>query len=250
MTGEFLLLIPLLVGALLQRASGMGMSLVAAPFLVLAFGPVDGILVANVCGLLVATVGVMLEARHVAWRRLAILLPAAIVGVVAGTGAARLAAPAILEILVGSILLVGLVVSVAVRRGSRPHATGSAVGSVGAGLGAGAGAALAGLPGPAMAIHAALTGWRDRSLPATLQVLFMGTSAAAIALKLASSDAQLPSQPWPFWAAVLVTLAIGLTVGHLAGRRLPPRWTWRAVIVIATVGSAITIVHGVATLLG
>ena len=45
-----LVIAAVLIGSSMQRITGMGFALVAAPFLVLLLGPIDGVIVVNVCG--------------------------------------------------------------------------------------------------------------------------------------------------------------------------------------------------------
>lgn len=239
--------LPLLLGAVLQRVTGMGFALVAAPLLVLVFGAADGVLVVNLCGLITSSVGAIIDRRRVEWRRLALLLPPAAVGAGVGVLLALVLDPDLLEIAVGSALLVGLLVALAVT--PRPSESPAAWTTLLAGAGAGFGGALAGLPGPPIAIYAASNGWRGPSMSGTLQVLFTGLALVVLPLKLLSGAAALPDAGTPFWVAAGAALVLGLVAGHFAGRVISARAAWRLVIVVAIVGSLATIAHGIAQLL-
>jgi len=49
-----LVLAAVVMGAGMQRITGMGFALVAAPFLVLLLGPVEGVVLVNLCGAVTA----------------------------------------------------------------------------------------------------------------------------------------------------------------------------------------------------
>src|SRR5690625_5732591 len=64
------LLIAIFLGGMAQRATGMGLALVAAPFIVVALGPAAGVVVANLLGV-VGSAMVYARVRHsVDWRML------------------------------------------------------------------------------------------------------------------------------------------------------------------------------------
>ena len=100
-----------LAGAVTMRVTGMGFSLVAAPFLVLAVGPLEGVLVAHVCGTAAALLNLTQLHRDVDWRRAAWLVPAGLVGVLLGAlTVGRLPAP-VLAVVVSVLVLVGLLLT-------------------------------------------------------------------------------------------------------------------------------------------
>jgi len=245
---EYLALAPVLLGAVLQRVTGLGFALVAAPALVLLFGPDDGVLFVNLCGIVAAGSGVVLDGRRVEWRRAALLVPAAALGVAVGVAIALPLDHAVLEIVVGSILLLGLLTLILLR--SRPPSPDRRRAAVGAGVGAGIASALAGLPGPPLAIYAGITGWRGPTMSATLQVVFLTTATAAVVGKLVTGSAGLPTLPSAYWLAAAAALLVGIAVGHVVAPRVSRTWAWRLVVAIALVGSIAAIAQGVLGLLG
>ena len=71
------------VGAATQRVTGLGFSLVSAPFLVLLLGPFAGVLVANVLGVAVSSLVLAQLWRDVDLRRALLLtVPALVAGFV------------------------------------------------------------------------------------------------------------------------------------------------------------------------
>ncbi|RQP11432.1 MAG: hypothetical protein EAS51_06025 [Microbacteriaceae bacterium] len=241
MTWEYLATIPIVLGTLAQRITGLGFALLAAPVFVLFFGPDAGVLLVNLCGIAASGVGVAIDWRRIEWGRLALLTPAAVGGVLSGTVIGTVLARPLLEITVGVVLLAGLA-SLIIRR--RPSRAASRRGTFAAGGTAGLAGALAGLPGPPIALYAGATGWKGPSMSATLQVLFFTTSTTAFAVKIVSGVATLPSLDIGLWVAIVIALTMGLSIGHVLGPRIPPTWPWRILLVIAVAGALATIAHG------
>ena len=98
------LVVTTIAGGVAQRATGMGFALLIAPFLVLALGPVEGILVTNVLGVLSSSVNLALMGRDVDWPRAAVLAPMGLVGVLPGALAVRTLPPAPLTVAVSAQL--------------------------------------------------------------------------------------------------------------------------------------------------
>ncbi len=245
MDWTFLIWLPVAIGAVLQRVTGMGFALTAAPFVVLIYGANAGVMLVNVLSALAAGIGLVTLRRAVVWRRLASLLVAAVPGVVAGVLLLQVLDPATSEIVVGSVLLLAVLASAAIRTAVVEHSTG---GLLATGVAAGFGSALAGVSGPAIAAYAALTGWRATGLAATMQGLFLGLAVTTVTVKLVSGAAALPALTWFAWAAMALSLVGGLVVGELLERVLPRPWAWRLLIVIAATGAAATVLRGVLSL--
>ena len=108
------------VGAGMQRITGMGFALVAAPFLVLLLGPVEGVVLVNVCGAVTAGAIIFRVARDIDWKRYAGLTASAVLGIVPAAFLIRLIPPAVLEISIGVILAVGLTVLLALKSATLP----------------------------------------------------------------------------------------------------------------------------------
>src|SRR5699024_2303500 len=60
-----------LAGAVSVRTTGMGFALLSSPFLVMALGPVEGILVTNVCGIVAALLNLTVVRADLDWSRAA-----------------------------------------------------------------------------------------------------------------------------------------------------------------------------------
>ena len=148
------------VGAVTQRISGMGFAMMVAPFVVLAVGPSQGVVLVNLCGAAVALV-TMLSLRHdVRWSTFGWLIGSSVVGVVVGAVVVRSLDVPVFQVLVGSVLLLAVLGSVLAARTSLRVA--GRRWTVAAGASTGALVAAAGIGGPPMTIYAVLSRWDQR----------------------------------------------------------------------------------------
>src|SRR5262249_42472737 len=97
-----------LAGAVFQRLSGIGFSLVAAPALALISGPRSGVALTNLLAVVVALVVFATSGRRVDRSKALILIPAGLIGVLPGTVLFRLLSPGQLQVAVGTITALGL----------------------------------------------------------------------------------------------------------------------------------------------
>jgi uncharacterized membrane protein YfcA len=224
-----------LVGAVAQRVSGLGFALIAAPLLVLATGPVEGVQLANLLAVLVSLSILAVSWSRVDLRRARILVPGGLVGVVPGVLATRLLPAGVLQIAIGGLVAVGLL---ATRIGVRRHVRPTVPVTFGAGLASGFMNAVAGIGGPALTVYALAIGWSQESFAATAQVSFAVQSAASLALKGPPhlAVAQL--------ALLVGTAALGLALGGVLVRWVPPTRARSAVVVLAMLGAVGAIVRG------
>lgn len=115
------LALTMVVGAVAQRTTGMGFALLIAPFLVLALGPLEGILVTNAFGVVSSVVNLVLMWRDVDWPRAAVLAPMGIVGIVPGALAVRWLPEAPLAVAVAALILVALALTLLLRGRTLPR---------------------------------------------------------------------------------------------------------------------------------
>lgn len=229
-----------LAGAVTMRTTGMGFALLAAPFLVLALGPFEGILVANVCGTASALLNLTQVHGDVDWHRARWVVPAGVVGVVPGAVAVRLLPPAVLTVVVSLVVLVGLAFTVLARRLRVPNSPAAATGG---GLASGFMNVTAGVGGPGLVVYALATRWPHTRFAATAQVHFAVLGVASIAMKGA-----LPDLPLLGWGLLAAALTVGLGGGNVLARHVSAAVAMRAVVVIAAVGSLLALASGLAGL--
>lgn len=221
------------VGATLQRSTGMGFALVSAPFMMLVLGPIDGIVVTNVGTIVTATTSAYqlradFDAARARW-----LLPAGVVGCVPGAAIVRVLPADWVAVVVGSIVLVALLVTLATPTG---HLRDRGPVRLATGLISGFMNTAAGVGGPAIAVYTRSTGWARAPFAATATVIFAVQASAALLFK----------QRWPMvgvlaWAILAAAAALGLLAGHRLHGRLTDRAAMRAVMALALSGTIVAL---------
>jgi len=229
----------LFFGSLIQRVTGMGLALVASPFLVLLLGSVTGVQTLQVVGL-----GVCLASAITLWpdvnvRLAVLLLGSSCIGLVPGTLIARSLPASWLSILIGTVTLAALACTVFLRRSSL------FVGARGTGI---AGAlsgfmnVTAGVGGPPIVIYANSTDWDYREYLATVQLYFAGLNVLSLLAR------GVPDLPAAGWAVAAGSSVAGLVIGSRLSATINESSAKKAVFAIACVGSLATVVRGVSTL--
>lgn len=238
--------VAVLIGAALQRLSGMGLALVAAPVLAIVVGPVAGIFVMNVVGL-VSSILVMLSVlADVEWRRFFLMLPGILVGAAMGALVVREVPASWLQILIGAVVLIGLATTFGVP--GLPLLTSRFL-TPAAGAASGFVSATAGVSSPPMVIYAKLAGWDQRPFAGTMQPIFITTALSAVVTKIvldAVPFSQMPSW-WIFPLMIAVVLA-GIELGRILRRRVSARTARNVAITIATLGSLAAVIRGIIAL--
>jgi uncharacterized membrane protein YfcA len=235
-----------ILGAMAQRVSGMGFALVAAPVLVLLIGPFDGPLMVNICGAASAFIVLTRVWRHVDWGQYARLVVPALLAIVPGSLVAVLLAGPILQIVIGSILVLALTMSLVVTRSDRLFSRTPA--AIGAGAASGFMSATAGISGPPIGIYGILTRWEHRPFAATLQPYFVTLGTAAFVGKIVADGGRLPDYDWWLWVLIVACTIVGLTVGEVIARRISAAVARRVVIAISYLGGIAAIIDGVVAL--
>ncbi|MEJ5946587.1 sulfite exporter TauE/SafE family protein [Pseudokineococcus basanitobsidens] len=235
------------LGATAQRITGLGFALTTVPVLSLALGPLGGVLVVNVCAAMTSSLILWRLRRDVDWRRYALLITAAVVGILPGSVLAQSVPSAWLELVVGLLVLAALAASLLARRA--PAMTGRAPAVV-AGVAAGVMNTTAGVGGPAFSVYAVASRWPQRSFAATLQPLFISTGLVSFGSKVAIDASALPPLAWWVWVGIAGALAVGVLLGDRASRRISPGRARAALLVVAAAGAGTIAVRGAVDLLG
>lgn len=229
------------LGAALQRLSGMGFALVAAPLLVVSLGPHLGVLMANLLsalssGLILAQTWRQVELRRLTW----LLLPALAV-IPLGVWTLQVLPTGWLMLGIGAVLLVALAV-LQLGRGL-PLLQGRR-GAVLAGAASGFMNATAGIGGPMVALYAASIRWPQAAFVGSVQVYFLITNLLSLATKGGAPRAPL------FTAAALLALVVGLLLGRVLHRWVPTPAARRLTLGLAWVGALATLFKGILLLEG
>ena len=237
------------VGGALQRISGMGVGMIAAPTLSLLFGPVAGVTLSNVAASVSAVILFLLLRKDVDWLRFLRLAPLLVAGSFAGAAAVRVLDAHWLEILLGASVLVAVAAVLGLQQRFTAQGNGAVFAS---GAVAGFMNTTAGIAGPALAVYAVASRWDQRSWAATLQPVFLLANLTSLGTKALFGTTLPPGLhvPWPVWAAVVVGGPLGVLVGSLIARRVDASRARLIAICLAGVGGTVALVRGLTGLLG
>jgi uncharacterized membrane protein YfcA len=227
------------LGATVQRLSGMGFALVAAPGLIALQGPLPGVLLANCGSCAISALGLATVWRRLRPRVMVPLVVAAGCMVPAGTWAAtRLSRPVLLTgigaAVCVSVLVIGCGVRISALRGSP--------GAVVAGVLSGFMNASAGVGGPTLSLYALNEGWTVAEF--VPNALFYGVCVNALSVVL-KGPPQLSAGAWAMAGCALVG---GLLAGRFLAARVPEPRARAFVLLLALVGGLVTLLRGLGLL--
>lgn len=230
------------VGACLQRISGMGVGLIAAPVLSLLLGPVDGILLVNLLAVINAATNTWGMRADVDLKKFAPIALALVIGVVPGTWVVANAPTNVLLVLVGALLLLALSV---VTLGKRyvPRVEGAVPAALSGVIG-GFMNTLAGVAGPAITVYAEAARWPQRVYAATLQPIFLVAGTLSFTVKVAAGAADVRGIEPALWVATLAALAVGIGAGKRLAPRVPSTTAHKIALGLAFAGGATALVRG------
>lgn len=237
-----LVLLAVLLGAGMQRVTGMGFALVAAPFLVLLLGPVQGVVLVNVCGAVTAAAIIFRVFRAIDWRRYGILTTAALLGIIPAAVLVKSIPPAVLEISIAVLLASGLTILLFMKTASLPlhrrylWTAGALSGFM---------HTSAGVGGPAVSIYSIATRWEHESFAATMQPYFFTIGSISVLAKAMTDPAGFPDLPWGMWLAVALACLAGLIMGDIVAKHVPARGSQRLLIALAYLGAIATMTRGI-----
>jgi hypothetical protein len=197
------------IGAAVQSATGFGFSLVAAPLLFAAVGPVEAVGLLTLLGAEVnlLTLGTERRRPRPLGRETGILLAWAVPGALAGVAVLRALSAVALQL----ALTAGVIATLLVRRRAPGHAPAWAAPL--AGFAAGALTTSTTTSGPPLLAYLLGRGHEPARLRDTLTTCFLALAAiGALALVVTGTDAAWPD---PLLLAALVPL---VAAGHVAGR--------------------------------
>ncbi|MEW1808093.1 sulfite exporter TauE/SafE family protein [Pseudarthrobacter sp. NPDC080039] len=237
-----LVLAAVVMGAGMQRVTGMGFALVAAPFLVLLLGPVEGVALVNVCGAVTAGAIIVRVVKDIDWKRYAALAASALLGIIPAAILIRLIPAPVLEISIGVILAMGLTVLLVLKSATLPQRRRYLLTAGGL---SGFMNTAAGVGGPAVSMYSIATRWQHKSFAATMQPYFFTIGTFSLISKAITAPATFPVLPLAMWLAVAVACLAGLVLGDLASKHVPARAAQILLIILAYLGAAATIIRGI-----
>jgi uncharacterized membrane protein YfcA len=227
------------IAAVIQRITGLGFVLVLVGPIVLIYGPLEGITIAVLLALVASSTAVPLVWREVEWKRAWWLIWPGLIAAPFAAVLVRSRPDAALLLLIAAMAYFALVAGwIPVLAASLTGKTGAVV----AGSAAGFMHVASGLSGPPLAAYAVGDKWEQRRFAASVQVIFVAFSAISVALR------GLPASPaGDVWLLVAAT-AVGIAVGTLLTRFVPPRIARLGMLSIAWAGATVVLVRGVLAL--
>lgn len=232
----------LFIGALLQRVSGMGLGLVGGPVLMLAMGPVEGVIVLNVLATLNAFVSTLTVRKNVNWRVFGVIASVLVVGAIPGALIVRSFSPDILLVVAGILLLAALFVVTVGKRYVPPVSGNAPLAAVG--VVAGFMNTIAGIAGPAITVYSTAARWDPRMYAATLQPIFMVAGAISFIIKDITGAADLGGVDAAVWILGGVAMMAGILAGVKIALRVPRNKAYNLALALAVFGGFTTLARG------
>ncbi|MDA4894444.1 MULTISPECIES: TSUP family transporter [unclassified Microbacterium] len=229
-----------LLAGVIQRITGLGFALVLIGPAVLVYGPLDGVTLTVLLAVVASLCALPQAWKDVDWRRTSGLLVAGmLVAPLGALTAGVLPEPALL-LLIAAMAVFALV---AHRIRALAPALRGRRGGVVAGAAAGYMHASSGLSGPPLAAYAVGDGWGQTRFAASAQVIFVGYGTLSVLLR------GLPPQPIPEVVLLAACTAVGILLGTLLTRSVPPRIARIAMLACAWAGAGVVLVRAVLSML-
>ena len=245
LTVAVVLIVAVLIGALLQRITGMGLGLVAGPVLSVTLGPAAGVTVVNGLSVVNAANTAWAVRARPDWRRFAYLA--------GGLGLGSVPAAFVVTAIDGPwrLLTVGLLVMVALsvtmvktdRLAVSPRAR---VPMIVTGVAGGFMSTLVGIAAPAFTLYSRITGWDYRDFVATLHPVILIANAVSFIVKLVVlGGVDVSGLPWWIWVVALVTIFIGAWFGDRLNDRMSSEGMRKLATLLAFAGAITLLVQGI-----
>lgn len=235
------------VATALQRMTGLGFAMLTAPFAVVALGTHHGIMLTTVLAVVASVFMLPSMWRDIDWARVGWIGIPATLGIVPAAWLGAHIDGAIIYLLVGVLVIIGLSVALLMRGTAQP-VTGRGA-QILTGIGAGTGSVLAGIGGPAMTIFGVLSRWPVASFAASLQPMWIMIASATLAGRWWFMGSTVPTLSWWMWLLAAAGIAGGMWVGQRALGKVKDKVVFGIVVVLAMVGAVLSVVTGISQLL-
>jgi uncharacterized protein len=231
-----------LVGAAVQSATGFGFALILSPALLAALDPYEAVTALLALGLALNLL-VLFDGGHpgpVRWRELVPVLAAAVPGLALGAAALALLSKAVLQVIVGLVVVAAAAVQLRGRLIGRPARRRSATA---AGLASGALTTSISVSGPPLVLWLESRGVAPAELRATLAACFLALNLTGflVLVALAGVDDVVPLREF---LPLLALVGAGHIAGARAFRRLDPEIFSRVVLGLVVLTGLASVVAG------
>ncbi|MGO3151201.1 MAG: TSUP family transporter [Galactobacter sp.] len=220
--------VAVLVGTILQRISGAGVGLVVAPVLSLLIGPAHGVLVTNAVTTVSGGTLTVQARKQVDWKRYAVIVSCAMIGLIPGAILVANLSSAWLQIVVGSVVLLGLAITIFLRHA--PKAPESPTNII-SGIFGGLFNVTAGVAAAAMVANARFTRWAQVSYAATMQPVFATLGLCSVIAKILA-------------VAAVAAVFVGAWLGGLLAKHVSPSAAKALAMTLAALGAVAAVIRG------
>ncbi len=236
----------IIVGATIQRLSGTGIGIVTSPFLTALIGPISGVLITNLVGLLGALMMIYPLRHYIEWKKYAIITFSGFLGMIPGLWLINHLPTGWLKIIIGGFVFFSLITTLGVK--NLPAFTGEKW-RILAGVFSGFSSISAGMSGPALVLYSRISKWKQENFAATMQPTFATFATLSVALKL-MSGVSLPENISLTAIAIIsvVSIFIGTHLGDWLSAYIKPIQARNMALFLATVGAIVAIYTGLQSL--
>lgn len=238
------LLSAVLIGAIFQRMTGLGVGLVAGPVLTVLLGPLSGVTMVNGLSIINAVNNAWSVRKQTDWKRFRILSAALILGSLPAVAVVYFLNGPILLIVVGLLVLLALGISLfpTERFTISQEAKGPMIGF---GIAAGFMSTVAGIAGPSLTVYARLSNWDYRDFVATLHPILLVANTVSFLLKvILIGGLDFDGAPTWLWIAAVAMIFVGAWLGDIVNAKTSTSMAKRIATILAAAGAAVVLVRG------
>lgn len=239
----FVILITAL-GACVQGIAGMGFGLTVVPVFIWFCGPVDGIVLANILGLVNSVSLGIMRHKDINWPVVGLFVLAQTPSIVLTILLLRMLDVKSLEITVGLLMLVMVATSVFAFKlprlyGKKPIFFFAVL--------AGALSAAVAQSGPAVTAYAQTSRWNQNQFSATMQPIFVAMNLVVVPVKYLTGMAGASAEiSWTTVGTLILVVLLGNFVSIPLRRCVKPKWARSLAIFLGGVGAIRVLWHAFA----
>jgi uncharacterized membrane protein YfcA len=244
------LLVAVLIGAILQRITGMGLGLVAGPVLSVTLGPAAGVTVVNGLSVVNAANNAWAVRARTDWHRFRFLIGGLVVGSVPAAFVVTAIDGPWLLVTVGLLVMAALSVSMLNTEKLRVSEK-SRTAMIITGVAGGFMSTLVGIAAPAFTIYARIMRWDYRDFVATLHPVILVANLLSFVVKLiVLGGIDVGGLPVWIWVVALATIFVGAWFGDRLNDRMSSNGMRKLATLLAFAGAATLLIQGLIGLIG
>lgn len=248
-TIAIILLLSVVIGALLQRITGLGVGLVTGPVLTTLLGPLAGVTMVNGLSIINAVNNAWSVRKRTDWARFRILAGALIIGSLPAVAVVHFLNGPWLLIFVGALVLLALCISLfpTEKFSINPEAK---LPMILFGIIGGFMSTVAGIAGPALTVYARLSKWDYRDFVATLHPILLVANTVSFLLKvILIGGLDFGGAPAWLWIAAVAMIFVGAWLGERINAKISTPMAKRIATILAAAGAAVVLTRGIMQLL-